>query len=158
MKSIMQKSNYHKTRVNYTLPLSLNLGSFDQKIAGFQGIDVLDCGQEIVWDVTNGLPLPDNSVDAIYSSHFIEHILDSDLCNLFNEILRVCKNGALCTFACPHSDRHEAYYMDHVSFWNEKKVQGFCQGYASLPLHFDIVYNRHSEGERDLNFQLRVVK
>ena len=156
MKQIMNKNNVHPLRVNYTLPIRLNLGSFDTKITGFIGMDVLDCGQEVVWDATYGLPFPDNSVVEIVSSHFIEHIADYDLLNLFNEILRVCQNGAVLSFQCPHCDSTEAYYMDHVSFWNERKIQGFCQGYASLPRHFDILVNKH-EG-RDLNFQLRVIK
>ena len=156
MKPIMNKHNEHPIRIKYTFPLRLNLGCFDTKMDGFQGLDVLDCGQEIVWDATLGLPFPDDSVEEIFCCHFIEHIADYDLLNLFNEILRVCKNGTILTFQCPHSERDEAYYMDHVSLWNEQKVRGFCQGYAGLNKHFDIIYNRRDG--RDLYFQLKVVK
>lgn len=47
-------------------------------------------------DVTKRIPLPDNSVQVIYSSHMIEHLSKRQLSKLLKEIDRVlCKNGIL---------------------------------------------------------------
>ena len=53
--------------------IKLNLGSGQQK--GRDGwINVDQNKSDINWDLRRGIPLPDSSVDIIYSSHLLEHI------------------------------------------------------------------------------------
>ena len=118
-------------RIKYDLPLKIDLGSGEHTKDGFTGVDIKDCGQGVVWDITQGLPFPDNSVEEIYSSHFIEHIEDKHLITLVNEIVRVCKNGAIVFFKCPEKSHIEAYYKSHLSLWDEKKVRGVFFGEAN---------------------------
>lgn len=115
-------------RINYASCERIDLGCGQTKREGFTGIDILDQGQEIVWDVRHGIPLPDNSVSEIFSSHFVEHLIPSELPTVFLEILRVCKDGALVTIHCPDSSSDEAYFNSHFSLWNEKKIKGMVHG------------------------------
>lgn len=96
---------------------------------GFIGIDIRDKGQDLLWDVRQGLPFPDNSIKYVYSSHFIEHLTDSEFRNLIVEIIRVCAPGATLQLSCPHLSTVEAYYHGHVSLWSESRMKGFALGF-----------------------------
>jgi SAM-dependent methyltransferase len=62
------------------------------------GIDIANCeGVDIVHDLTVfPYPLEDESVDAIYSSHFVEHLDGFERMKFFNECHRILKpNGKM---------------------------------------------------------------
>lgn len=42
---------------------------------------------------TDGIPFDDNSIDAIYTSHVIEHVEDCFVQKMFSEAFRVMKKG-----------------------------------------------------------------
>jgi len=100
----------------------LNLGCGAQRLDGYIGIDKRDVGQEMIWDITKGIPFPDNSVDVVFSSHFIEHMDDDQSIELFKEIYRVLKVKGKTHHRCPHQTHPTAYYWGHKTFWNEAKV------------------------------------
>jgi len=126
-----------KRRINLKSDnIKLDIGCKNHKKKGFAGLDILDYGQEILWDVIEGLPLPDNSVAEISITHFIEHIEMKDIAQLFVEMYRICKGGAIIDIAVPHLDHIEAYYLGHVSYWNEIRIKGLIRSYAN---NFSIV-------------------
>lgn len=100
----------------------LNLGCGAQRLDGYIGIDARDCGQEMVWDITKGIPFPDESVDVVFSSHFIEHMDDDQSIALFREIYRVLKVKGTTHHRCPHQMHPTSYYWGHKTFWNEARV------------------------------------
>lgn len=104
----------------------LNLGCGDQKHG--VGIDILDAGQEIVWDLRKGIPLPDRSVKEFHTSHFLEHLTREDLYPLFDEIRRVAIPGAKMTIIVPHSDSDERDFLGHLSYWDEQRLRGIVLG------------------------------
>ena len=110
------------------MPLKIDIGCKTSKKKGFQGIDILDFGQEIVWDVTEGLPFPDNTVQEIYCSHFLEHLKVEQIQDFFLEMHRVCKEGSQIEVRVPHSDYIESYYSCHLSQWNEDRMNGIIKG------------------------------
>jgi len=81
-------------------------------------IDVIDLEHvDIVADLNKGLVfLPDNSVDEIYSFHFLEHV--NDLSFFMNEIYRVLKKGGKKMGSVPHFS-NPYFYSDytHRSFF-----------------------------------------
>jgi predicted SAM-dependent methyltransferase len=101
----------------------LNLGCGGQRLNRYIGIDIRDLGQKMVWDVRDGLPFPDNSVDEVFSCHFIEHLTDKESLELFHEIYRVLKVGATTHHRCPHQTHPTAYFWGHRSFWNEARIK-----------------------------------
>lgn len=106
----------------------IDIGCGDMTKPGFSGIDIVDFGQDSVWDVRDGLPYPDNSVKEIYTSHFVEHLENGELDDFFIEMLRVCEDGASITIRCPHADTIEALFVCHNSLWNENRMRGIVHG------------------------------
>jgi predicted SAM-dependent methyltransferase len=139
------------TKFNRRLPeglvSKLEIGCGERKQKGFVGIDLRDCGQEIVWDVREGIPLPDGSVDEIISSHTIEHFSDDEVREVFKEIYRVLKNGGTTYHILPHVDDPRAYYFDHKTFWNEDRIVSMI----GVPgLEGFIIKQNHSTTEKNL--------
>lgn len=124
-------------RLTFADPERIDIGCSQFKKPGYTGIDIDDWGQEIIWDVRDGLPLPDNSVIDIYCSHFLEHLEDKDIRGFYNELYRVCKHDALVEFIVPNRNDPIAYVADHKSFWNDTRFEGFVK--SSEPAKFSIV-------------------
>jgi len=71
----------------------IDLGCGSKKREGYFGFDFCQLpGVDHVCDLTKGIPLPDNCVGEIYSSHFLEHI--DPLQPILHEIVRVCRDRA----------------------------------------------------------------
>ena len=117
-----------KIQYNNSVPIYLDIGCKDKKKQGYIGIDILNFGQEIVWDVTQGLPFMDGSVSKIYCSHLLEHLENLDIQDFFIEMHRVCKNEAEIELRTPHSSTIEAQYACHLSLWDEVRIQGILRG------------------------------
>jgi len=95
----------------------LDIGCGRTKQEGVTGIDAIDFGQDIVHDVRNGLPMyEDNSVDAISSSHFVEHLTGDERVDFFNEVYRVLKVGGTCHVVTPNWS-HACAYGDPTHKW-----------------------------------------
>lgn len=104
-------------------PIKLNLGCGTEKTKGWTGIDVRDIGQDVIWDLRDGIPFPDESVEEVYSCHFLEHLNEDEVEDLLCEILRVLKKGKLTRHRLPHVQHNTAFYMGHKTFWNEARIE-----------------------------------
>lgn len=72
-------------------------------ILPFEGIDhQLNAG-------TEKLPFENDSVDEIYTSHFVEHLEAMERVHLINEAYRVLKPGGKMTIIVPHWGSCRAY-------------------------------------------------
>jgi hypothetical protein len=110
----------------------IDLGCGRKCQPGYVGIDAQDFGQDILWDARTGLPFPDNSIDKIFSSHFIEHLTYAEFGVLANELKRVCRADCIIELRCPHATTEEAHYHNHFSFWSEQRIRGIVKGFAGL--------------------------
>ena len=81
----------------------LNFGAGAHKLDGFINVDI-ESGADVQADVTKGLPFESNSIDGIYSEHFIEHINQGDGCFFFRECRRILRPGATMRVATPDLD------------------------------------------------------
>src|SRR6516164_10040465 len=91
--SIIDKNNLLKTFKSRDR-IVLELGSGPNKqIAEAITVDMMDMeGVDIVCNLDEGFPfLEDNSIDAIYSFHFLEHVKNVNL--MMKEIYWVLKKG-----------------------------------------------------------------
>lgn len=125
--------------------LNLGCGEHEMKKEGFVGVDVRDCGQTVIWDVRDGLPFPDESVEKIYSCHFIEHMDDDESIALFKEMLRVLKKKGTTEHRLPHVTHATAFYTGHKTFWNEARVGALIRS-PGLE-RFEIIRNEHIGAE-----------
>ena len=90
--------------------VKLNLGCFmDCFHYGWENYDIQDLSE---WakqngylfkqvDVTKGIPKPDNSVNVILASHFLEHLDRAEGANFLKECFRVLKPNGLLRLAVP---------------------------------------------------------
>jgi predicted SAM-dependent methyltransferase len=100
-------------RINNGERMALDLGCGPSKKAGYIGIDKLMLpGVDFIADMESGLPfLPDNSVDEIYTSHFVEHIDDLEL--FLRECHRVVKPNGIINIYIPHFS-NPWFYSDYT--------------------------------------------
>ncbi len=79
----------------------LDLGCGTRKKDGHIGVDMakLD-GVDVICNFESGLPFKDGAIDGIYSNFLFEPIADT--VHLFEEIYRICRNGALVKFRVPY--------------------------------------------------------
>ena len=83
-------------------PLKLDLACGNNKQEGYLGVDIVDMPSvDIVCDLDKyQWPFKDNSVDAVYVSHYLEHT--KDLIAFMNELYRVMKKGAIAEMVGPY--------------------------------------------------------
>lgn len=104
-------------------PHILNIGcghnnkpeSFGLDIRPFEGVD-------IVADLNQDIPLPDNAFDGVYAQDVLEHVDMHSRIRVMENIYRVLKPGGLLEFAVPSTDGcNRGAFCDptHYSFWNE---------------------------------------
>ena len=110
-------------------PIKLDLGAGNYPQEGFVRMDFDPCNgaTDIVWDITNGIPLPNGSVSELYTSHFLEHLTRTDLHLVLQEMWRVCVDGAKVTIKLPHWDTPEGKLPCHYSAWNEDSMKAIHQ-------------------------------
>jgi len=68
----------------------------------------------IYWDVVKRgyLPFDDNTFDAVYHCHFIEHIEYNQVLNFLSECLRILKVGGIIRIVFPDLYQQIVYYLE----------------------------------------------
>ena len=83
-------------------PLQVNVGCGNEPFQGWVNLDLSPETQaDILWDVTDGLPFPDNSCAFIYSEHFLEHIPVQDGVRFLTECRRSLQTGGVVRIGMP---------------------------------------------------------
>jgi SAM-dependent methyltransferase len=107
-------------------PLKLNIGCGNKRLTGFYGVDRVSCeAADYVCDVTKGMPFPDSSVDEVLMDNFIEHVFDIPA--LMQEILRVCRDGAIVAIITPHFSAQASWrdltHVHHLSYFSMDQLE-----------------------------------
>lgn len=72
---------------------------------------------DVNWDLKNGLPLKNNTVDFIYNERFIEHLAVHEGVKLMQDFFRVLKQGGVLRIATPDLDDIVFRYF---FFWRQQ--------------------------------------
>jgi SAM-dependent methyltransferase len=95
--------------VEHELPSSaikLNLGCGNKILDGFVNVDVVEeragAKPDIVANVSERLPFPDDYADLILSVHVIEHFYRWEVLEVLREWVRVLKPGGIMVCECPN--------------------------------------------------------
>jgi predicted SAM-dependent methyltransferase len=78
----------------------------------------------MIHDLRKKLPLNDNSVDFIYSSHFIEHLNKDEAEKLSRECLRVLKKGGIIRLSVPDLELIARDYLEELSDSKTERTEG----------------------------------
>lgn len=107
--------------------IQLELGSGQKKgKGGWVTVDL--SGADISHDLRKGIPLPDESVDRIYTSHMLEHIPYQALIVFINECWRVLKVGGEFSVSVPNAELfinaycEKRFFMDPARGYLPAKV------------------------------------
>jgi len=111
--------------------MKLNLGCGETKKPGYVNVDI--CGvPEVLYDLSSfPWPWEDNSVDEVYSSHFLEHVQDFEKTIL--EIHRILKPEGVIHFRVPHFRNPLAVWHLHRWEFSVYTPERLCQ---KLPYQF----------------------
>jgi len=77
---------------------------------------LLEEHQFIHHDLAYGIPFVDESVNSVYSSHFLEHLHRQDALHLLQESFRVLKHGGVIRICVP-----DLAYAISLYTWGEKE-------------------------------------
>ena len=106
------------------IPKKIDIGCGRHKRKGFYGIDKFYFeGVDKVCDIDKGLSIKDNTVEEVYTSHFLEHVENLEF--VFNEIMRVCKHNAKITIKVPYFSRRSAFFEFHRCFFRYSSFSDF---------------------------------
>lgn len=80
---------------------------------GTVGMDVFPFPEvDVVYDVADGVPLPDDSVEGVTMFHVLEHLPRDSYERVFGEIWRVCRDGATVRIKTPHFSCGRDFWQD----------------------------------------------
>lgn len=82
-------------------PLRLHLGCGWFHLDGWVNVDLFATSADIAWDLRQGIPLPDDTVDAIFHEHMLEHLSLRDGFLFIRECRRVLKPGGVLRVGVP---------------------------------------------------------
>lgn len=100
-----------KKDVEKDVELKIDLGCGSKKKEGYIGLDRIKYdGVDIVMNLgVNPLPFENDTVNEVYTSHFMEHLTAVERTYLMNELYRVMKVGSKITMIVPHWASARAY-------------------------------------------------
>jgi len=84
----------------------LNIGGGPKNIEGFVNIDFVDypnVQRQIVANILDLAFIPDACISQVHSNHFIEHLSNMEIINLFREWDRILIKEGLLTIRCPNA-------------------------------------------------------
>jgi len=92
----------------------LNIGSGTRKLEGFTNIDISkEVNPDIVVNIEEGLPFPDNSFDYIYSCNVLEEIRPEKWNFVLSEISRVAKKGCILELVLNFDNLYQRTRINH---------------------------------------------
>lgn len=109
--------------LNFDNSLSLRLAQLPLLAAGLRRLGTIDASHSamadfcrrhniIRADATRGIPLPDRSVEVLYSSHMIEHLDPEEARAFLQEARRLLQSDGILRIAAPDIRIHVGNYVD----------------------------------------------
>lgn len=93
----------------------LNLGCGNRYHKDWTNVDFVSKDQHVIaHNLLKGIPFENNSFDAIYNSHVLEHFTKQDGINFIRECFRVLKPGGIIRIAVPDLEMIVKYYLSNL--------------------------------------------
>jgi predicted SAM-dependent methyltransferase len=104
--------SYRARKFRPLRPLRLNLGCGTLALPGWVNVDLVGLPVDIAWNLSRPLPFPDESVDAIFHEHVLEHLSASSGYALLRECYRVLRPGAVMRAVLPDASLYIHSYCE----------------------------------------------
>jgi hypothetical protein len=129
----------------------LNLGCGSRYHPEWTNVDRRPSGPGvIVYDIRKGIPFPDNSFDAVYHSHFLEHLSRKEAALFLKECFRVLKADGIIRVAVPDLEVIARYYLTALE--KARNDKGWRHNYDWLMLELYDQTVRESPGGAMLDY------
>lgn len=118
-------------------PVRLHLACGVEYKEGWINIDLVRPGGklDLVWDLRWGLPFEDDSVDAIFSEHLLEHLSWRDGLELLRKCEAALRPGGTLRFGVPDLGRYVASY-----FGRDSLIETFRPGRPTRAMALNEIY------------------
>lgn len=146
---------FSKSRIRRLLEekkqLMVELGSGNKKgKGGWLTLDLAkDC--DIVWDLRAGLPFPDGSLTAIYSSHFFEHLSYQETQKLLDECKRALAPGGIFSICVPNARLFVEAYLNPESA-DKNRLFSYTPAYNNTTRMDSLNYVAYMNGDHKYMF------
>ena len=94
--------------------MNLEFGGGEKGKLGFTQVDIRKINDDTIvcnaWQIKKYIK--NNSINNIYSRHFIEHLTTSQMQKTLNAWYEICKKGANITIICPNTDAHISQWLN----------------------------------------------
>jgi predicted SAM-dependent methyltransferase len=132
-------------------PIQVEVGSGGRP--GRDGWVTVDrcAGCDLYWDLRRGLPFPDGSVSAIYSSHFMEHLTYREGRRFLAESLRALRPGGTFSICVPDARRVIEAYLGRGPL-AERKAGGYAPAFNSTTRIDWVNYVAYMDGQHKYMF------
>jgi len=128
--------------------MKVDIGGGLNPYPGYFTVDLRETAN-IVQDLNDGIPLPDNSVGVLNASHILEHLHDKT--KIMGEIHRVLAHGGWAFIEIPSTDGRGAFQdPTHVSYWNENCFLYYTDAYLANFIDNDKI--RFQEFRKETHF------
>lgn len=110
---------------------------------GWVNVDLIGLPTDLVWDLRKGIPFPDESIDAIFHEHVLEHVTPVAILPLLRECRRVLRTGGTLRVGVPDAERYIRDYVQPSGFIDNCRPGrptpllalaelAYCHGHLSL--------------------------
>lgn len=106
---------------------------------------------DLFWDLRNGIPFPNASVSAIYSSHFLEHLTFEEGEAFLAECLRVLKTEGVFSICVPNAKIYLDAYTNNERL-DEEVFLSYRAAYNNTTLIDQVNYIAYMCGEHKYLF------
>ncbi|UHA72374.1 class I SAM-dependent methyltransferase [Paenibacillus sp. 481] len=116
--------------------MKVDLGCGSQKNTGCTGIDIRNLPEvDIVCDINQGIPLPDNSVETLYAVDVLSYV--DDLIGTMKEMYRICTHKAIVCIIAPYAHTYHHIVNPYYKHWFNEYTPLFFTNCPNPRLPFD---------------------
>lgn len=126
----------------------LNVGCGSQFHPAWVNVDLVTNNPSVMaYDIRKGLPFADDSFDAVYHSHVLEHLRPDEGAQLIKECGRVLRHGGVMRIVVPDLERIAKLYLEMLEkAWMGDQQAALNYDWMKLELLDQMV--RHRSGGR----------
>jgi len=116
----MGKERLQKEMIDFDKFKKIHLGCGNRYLDNFLNIDIMEPA-DIICDAREGLPIPDETAEFIFSEHFLEHIdYPISAKKIIRECNRILKKGGKLVIGVPDAELIiQGYIKNDLALYNE---------------------------------------
>ena len=141
-------------------PIRLELGAGGRKVEGYYSVDRYDPAALLVDFTVDTLPLPDETVDEVYTCHFLEHVrYPKPMKDILTDVYRVLKKGGRINVVVPDARQYIDAYLHPEKYPDPKEICVWEPAYFHhSPIDFINYIAYLDEGEHKILFEPENIK